>query len=65
MSQATSKYEKLILGYCRGVRRTMTINKCFHNKDETQKVLELWVDHGLGIFVNEEKLLFMPMNFKE
>ena len=60
-----SKYEKLILGDCRGVRRTMLTNRCFKNKDETQKVLELWVDHGLGIFVNEEKNLFVPVGFKE
>jgi len=45
--------------------RTMTINKCFHNKEGAQKVLELWVDHGLGIFVNEEKNLFVPVGFKE
>ena len=45
--------------------RTMIAYRCFKNKTEAQGVLDELVEYGLGIFVNEEKKLFVPLGFKE
>ena len=45
--------------------RTMVINRCFKKTSEAQGVLDEWVEYGLGIFVNEEKNMFVPLGFKE
>ena len=45
--------------------RTMTINRCFKNKAEAGNVLDDWIEYGLGIFVDADKKLFVPLGCQE
>lgn len=43
----------------------MVMNRCFKNTSEAQIILDQWVEYGLGIYVDEEKKLFVPLGSQE
>ena len=45
--------------------RTMIQNRCFTTTAETKRILHSWIEDGLGIYINEEKKLFVPLPQEE
>ena len=45
--------------------RTMISYRYFKNKPKAENILAEWSEYGLGIFVNEEKNLFVPLGGEE
>lgn len=43
----------------------MFANRCFKNKSEAEEVLDEWIELGLGLYIDDNKNLFVPLPVEE